>query len=364
MFSTELINILTTLSSKIFVVTANFFPKSLSSNVEIINVNSPIIETAYETISSKIRRFVSAQFRISKEAVRIYPQIDGAFLFLSSSLIFLPTILLRLYRKKLLVIVTGSGSQTIKKTYPTMAGRFFSLIFRLIEQFNYAVADKIIVYSASMAKEMDLERHGAKIFKDGYRGFIDTEHFGIKRGPGERKDVVGFIGRLSGEKGILEFSKAIPLVLSKKEVRFLIIGEGALLENIKNLLRKNDCLDKVDFLGWVPNFKMPTYLNEIKLLVLPSHTEGLPKTMLEAMACGAIVLASPVGAVPDIVENNHTGFLLENNSPYYIANKILKLLDLENLDKIQRRARSLIEEKFNYERAVERYRVILETIVN
>jgi glycosyltransferase involved in cell wall biosynthesis len=359
MFSTELINILKTLSSEVFVITGNFFPTGFPSNVKLVNVDSPTIETPIETLMSKIHRFLIAQFRISKEVARISTEIDAAFLFLSSSLIFLPTILLRIYRKRLLVIVTGSGSQSIRMMYPTLAGKVFSMVFRLIEHFNYAVADRIVVYSAKMAKAMELDKHMGKVFTDGYRGFIDTKHFRIKRKLEERGSVVGFIGRLSAEKGILEFVKAIPLVLSKKETRFVIIGEGVLLEDIRNFLRENGCLDRVNFIGWSPNFKIPAYLNEIKLLVLPSHTEGLPKTILEAMACGAIVLATPVGAVPDVVYEGETGFLLENNSSTHIANKITEVLDWENLGAIQRRARSLIEERFTYERAVDRYRVIL-----
>jgi glycosyltransferase involved in cell wall biosynthesis len=363
MFSTELIDILKTLSSEVFVVTGNFFPNSLPSHVKIVNVDSPIIESTIETIGSKMYRFLMAQFRISKEVARISDRIDAAFLFLSAPLIFLPTILLRIYRKRLLVIVTGSGSQSIKRMYPTLSGKIFSLVFRLIEHFNYVIADKIIVYSPSMVTAMELDKYREKILTDGYQSFVDVKRFRIMRELEERANVMGYIGRLTAEKGVLEFAKAIPLALSRKEdLQFLLIGDGPLLGDIKIILKENGCLDKVAIVGWVPNDIIPTYLNEMKLLVLPSHTEGLPKIILEAMACGAITLANSVGAVPDIVLEGKTGFLLKNNSPLHIANKLIEVLNSDALVDIQRRASSLVRKKYTYEEAVERYRHILRRI--
>lgn len=364
MFLTELIDVLKTLSSEVFVITGNYFASSVPSNVRIVNVDSPIVETLKETITSKMSRFLIAQFRISKEVVRVSDKIDTALLFLSSSLLFLPTVLLRIYRKKCGIIVTGSGSKSIKRMYPTTLGRLFSLIFRLIEHFNYVIADKIIVYSPSMAAAMELDKYKGKVLTDGYRGFVDTERFRILRKLEERGNVVGYIGRLTGEKGVLELAKAIPLAISKKEdLRFSLIGDGPLLDDIKIVLRENECSDKVALLGWIPNDKIPYHLNEMKLLVLPSHTEGLPKTILEAMACGTPVLATPVGAIPDIIKDGETGFLLRNNSPVHIADMIIEIFsDYTKLSRIQKMARSLVIEKYTYEKAVKRYNNIMRKL--
>ena len=125
-----------------------------------------------------------------------------------------------------------------------------------------------------------------------------------------------------------------------------------------------ECANKLDgkvkFVGWISHDELPRYLNELKLLVLPSYTEGLPNIMLEAMACGTPVLATLVGAIPDIIKDGETGFIMENNSPECIAQNIIRALNHPNLERIAQNARALVEREFTFEKAVERY----EKIVN
>ena len=105
--------------------------------------------------------------------------------------------------------------------------------------------------------------------------------------------------------------------------------------------------------------KFPDYLN--KLFVLLSYTEGLPHTLLEAMACGTPVLATPVGAIPDVIKDGAAGFIMENNSPECIAKNIVKALAHPNINGITKNARALVEGKYNYQAAVDGYRIILSS---
>jgi len=81
-----------------------------------------------------------------------------------------------------------------------------------------------------------------------------------------------------------------------------------------------------------------------------------------AMACGTPVLATPVGGIPDVIKDEETGFILEDNSPECIAENVIRALNHPDLDRIVKNARKLIEERYTYEAAVERYRKILENI--
>ena len=112
-------------------------------------------------------------------------------------------------------------------------------------------------------------------------------------------------------------------------------------------------------LRWIPHDKLPDYMNELKLVVLPAYAEGLPNIMLEAMACGTPVLATPVGAIPDVIKDGETGFIMEDNSPECIAENVVWALKHPDLGLIVENARVLVGREFTYEAAVKRYRMIL-----
>jgi len=127
-------------------------------------------------------------------------------------------------------------------------------------------------------------------------------------------------------------------------------------------LQEEGIAARVDLPGWIPHDDLPAYLNQLRLLVLPSYTEGLPNIMLEAMACGTPVLATPVGAVPDVIVDGKTGFIMENNSPECIAENVVRALAHPDIEQIAEAGRRFVEENFTFERAVERWKEVLEEI--
>ena len=152
--------------------------------------------------------------------------------------------------------------------------------------------------------------------------------------------------------------QAIPIILRQRDdVFFIIGGEGPALSAVDGGRDK-----KVVFLGKIAHEEMPGYLNRSKLVVLPSYGEGLPNIVLEAMACGAIVLATPVGGVPDLIKDGDTGFIMQDNSPECIAGNIIRALEHPDPGGISRRARTLIEKEFTCEKAVERFSHILGSL--
>jgi len=140
----------------------------------------------------------------------------------------------------------------------------------------------------------------------------------------------------------------------------IIGGNGPLSKVIDEKIKKYS--ENVTLVGWIPHEKLPEYLNELKLLVLPSYTEGLPTIVLEAMACGTPVLATPVGGIPDVIKEGKTGFILENNSPECIAKNVIKILDFKHLHYVAERECNLILKRYTFDYAVNRYSEILNKI--
>jgi glycosyltransferase involved in cell wall biosynthesis len=119
----------------------------------------------------------------------------------------------------------------------------------------------------------------------------------------------------------------------------------------------------VELTGWVDHDKVPHALNDLELLILPSQpTEGLPTTILEALACGTPVYASPVSGVPDVVRDEETGFTIDSRESTALAAGIERILDRNDLAAISENGRTLIEREYSFDAACERYRGILRSV--
>jgi glycosyltransferase involved in cell wall biosynthesis len=306
-------------------------------------------------IISRILKDLFVQFKISYTLVK-ESKSDAYIFFLCQSLV-IPIITLRLMRRKVILSVGASFSELAK----SRTDRWL-LISKMEEKIGYKLASRIIIYSNILIDKWKISNYKDKISL-AHEHFLDFDKFKMLHSLTDRKNMIGYIGRFSAEKGILNFVNAIPLILTeRKETNFLIGGDGKLKSKIEQYLTVHNFKEKVNLTGWIPHDDLPQYLNKLKLLVLPSYTEGLPNIMLEAMACGTTILATPMGAIPDFIKDGETGFIMENNSPKCIAKNILRVLNHPNLEQIANNGRALVEKEFTYEKAVEGYRGILNSL--
>jgi glycosyltransferase involved in cell wall biosynthesis len=107
-------------------------------------------------------------------------------------------------------------------------------------------------------------------------------------------------------------------------VRVTLAGGGSLLESVRQRISKAGIADFVEAVGYVPEEAKLDLLAGADAFVLPSRAEGLPVAVLEAMAAGLPIIASDVGAVPDVVDDT-TGILIPPANPDAIADAMLKL---------------------------------------
>lgn len=158
--------------------------------------------------------------------------------------------------------------------------------------------------------------------------------------------IIGSIGRLSAEKGFEYLIDAVPILLKQNvNIKLIIIGEGH--EKIR-LQKKIDTLNisnKVLLAGY--KREAYRYLDCFDIFVIPSLTEGLPISILEAMQAKIPIVASRVGGIPEVLQNGKGGLLVEPKNPTSLAHAILQIID--NPDLSQKFT------NFSYKEAVSKY---------
>jgi len=178
---------------------------------------------------------------------------------------------------------------------------------------------------------------------------VDVQEFNPRPHVGKKQGVtVAFVGRLLSNKGPQFLVEAAPAIVREfSPVRFLIVGEGPMLNHLRERVSKLGLNKQFDFLGMVPS--VAQFLRNCDIYVRPSLSEGMPLTILEAMACGLPTVASDVAGTSEIVCPGKTGFLIEPKNTGQLAFYILKLLKDEKLrSSMGRTARSIVEKSYGW----------------
>lgn len=139
---------------------------------------------------------------------------------------------------------------------------------------------------------------------------------------------VTFVGRIEKEKGLNEALEAFLRVRqTHPKTQLLLAGQGSGETSLRKKVEALGLTRDVHFLGWLSRDEVHDLLARTDVFIMPSHSEGMPNALLEAMAHGVAVIATPVGAVEDLVEHAKTGRLVPVGDVAALANEIRLLLD-------------------------------------
>ena len=353
--ASTLLNILSSITtvSLVAVSVAEDSPLRDQYDVEAISES-----TSSNSVLLAALRFVYHQVQIAR-VLRRRPEPTVLFFGVTSYL--LPILAAKASGKRVILEPRGDVPLTLRLQWeqrmPSPIARLLAGSVALLEMIGYRTADVIITYTPSMAEELGLDKYEHKLYPQGAR-YVDLDQFYPRVSFEERERVVGFLGRLDEEKGIRTLA-AVATELPD-DITFRFIGDGDLREWLEDELADEIAAGHVEITGWVDHEQVPEELSRLQLLVMPSApTEGLPTTILEAMACGTPVYATPVSGVPDVVIENKTGLLISNTQPQKISCQIESLYEQKKLSAMSDNARDLISEEHNYDAAVSRYRHIL-----
>jgi len=233
--------------------------------------------------------------------------------------LFFSTVLCMLARKfrSTPLVITNHG--LISQTAPQWLNRLY---LPTIGKWIFRTADAIICYTTTERDQVvDLGITSDKIHV--IHNGIDTGTFVPSKSMSQKKQIL-WIGRFTPGKGVeyllkgfAAFSKEFP------DYTLVMIGEGPLKNGCIRMMRDMGLDDKVILRDFIPNKKLPSLYQESSLFILPSLEEGVPRTILEAMACGRPVICTALPQLVDIVSG--CGILTPIGDAGAVANALSEL---------------------------------------
>jgi glycosyltransferase involved in cell wall biosynthesis len=175
---------------------------------------------------------------------------------------------------------------------------------RLLERLAVRNADRVVVTSEAVGEYL-IGMHGCdracvRIVPNA----LDTVQFAPDPAVTREPNLVVAVGRMVPEKN---FAALVDAVARTPGVRLLLVGDGPERAELGRQAARSGV--RVEFAGTVSNESLPRLLNRAALFVLPSHYEGQPKVLLEAMACGLPVLGADVIGIRNVIRHGETGWL-------------------------------------------------------
>ena len=213
-------------------------------------------------------------------------------------------------------------------------------------------ADAVIVLSKSwkkFVKTISINPHVYIL----YNGSSLKKFSGKKQNNGQI--VVLFMGRLGPRKGTYDLLEAFERAIKVVSNLQLIIGGDGDVDLVRELVFQKGLKTHVIIPGWISGKEKISIFKSCDIYVLPSYNEGLPGSILEAMAVGVPIISTAVGGIPEAVIENRNGFLINPGDVDSLFEKLVILGQDRNLrEKMGRESQKIIEEKFEIEKIVER----------
>ena len=221
-------------------------------------------------------------------------------------------------------------------------GGVYSLIVDLVEGLLCKLAHAVIVTS-KFQKDYIVNKYRLrknKVFL--ITNYVDTGKFKPLNNSLRVRDRLVFVGRIHRDKNLknlLSAMQGLPLGLD-------IYGDGPLRREIQKLAEQKDM--DVKFMGVAPNTQLPEVFKNYVYFILPSAYEGMPKALLEAMACGLVVVGTNVEGIKEVIKDGYNGLLIEDASVGKIRQALQDLSRKKEAEEaISVNARKYIEDNFS-----------------
>jgi glycosyltransferase involved in cell wall biosynthesis len=231
-------------------------------------------------------------------------------------------------------------------------GGLDALQFKLVERLasrrliggQRDAADHVTTVAESVAEELDryYDIPGASVFANG----VDPTEFDPVD-PAIDDGYLLYVGRLGQRKGVGDLLEAVAQL---DGVDLRLVGQGPFAQRYRERAEQMGIDDRVEFLGFVDREELIDLYRGATAFVLPSHYEGLPTVLLEAMVCARPVVATAVSGCLDVIEDGENGVLVPPKSPDDIAEAVSELLaDPDRRHELGRAARETVLDRYTWE---------------
>ena len=255
---------------------------------------------------------------------------------------------------KVLIIRTGYTLSQLEYSKTKNSIRY--KCYRLIEKFAYKYSDVAFVSSMHnkdyLLQTGYIKRNKIKIVTN----FIDISLF-RPLNVEKHENKILFVGRLNKEKNLFNLIEAI----SQTNFTLDIYGQGELKSELMQF--SGDKKADVNFMGVVSNKKLVDIYNNYKYYILSSYFEGMPKTLLEAMACGCVCIGTDVKGINEVMVDEVNGFLSSDTSSSAIVRAVNIATKSDCLDDVSINAVSTISSKFSLNQIVQIEKTILSELL-
>lgn len=170
------------------------------------------------------------------------------------------------------------------------------------------------------------------------------------------------VGRLTHKNGTDDVIKSLAKL--PKNIKFIIIGKGEEGPKLQKLADSLGVTEQVRFLGFVPYAEIPKYLSVCDVFIRPSRSEGFGNAFIEAMASGLPVIATPVGGIPDFIDDGETGVFCAPDSPQSVYMAIDSVIS-DNTGKVANmvnKAKIRVIERYNWDYIAPEMKKVFDTI--
>jgi len=178
----------------------------------------------------------------------------------------------------------------------------------------------------------------------------------------ENIPLIGFVGRLSVQKGIEYLLKAFLEIKKRLNAHLLIAGTGELDQYIRDFISKNNLNGSVHLLGFRDDIN--NIMRTIDLLVLPSLWEGFGIVLIEAMAAGKPCISTQISSMPEIVENNNSGIIIPPKDSAFLAEACIKIISNKELaNKMGLEGKRIVNKRFTIRKMIDSYEEVFNKLL-